>query len=70
MGSMGRPEVWGCSGEWNCVQPPQERQGKVPREGLTQGECHVPALWPGKGWCLDTRIAHIREEIIPSQKMK
>lgn len=53
MGSMGKLEAWDCSGEWNRGQPPQERQAKVPRESLSQ--CHVPALWPGKGWCLDTK---------------
>lgn len=36
VGSVGVLEVWGCPGEWNCLQPPQEPQGKVPRERLSQ----------------------------------
>lgn len=53
MGLLGRLEVWDGSEEWNCVQLPQDRQGKVPRECLSQ--CHKSALWPGKGSCLDTK---------------
>lgn len=63
VGSRGRWEGWRSQAALRSgtslvsIQPLRDQQGKVPRENSLQ--CHMSALWSGKGWCLDTERTRV-----------